>query len=190
MTCIDNRQMDININLLLIEPDVTKFVWLSDHLMHQLGLEKHSIACSSLPTRSPQFKFKQIWAIVDARVHAAIHQLNTITGIPNYQRAVAVCFVQISCFLFNPVLCNPYLELQLDEVDNNVGKSRRIIGGMMRKMDRNKWIIGLIIAVLVLAILVILYFKFVHQRIALHWTVAFYCNQDEEEGSCDFFLVS
>ncbi|NP_001130596.1 Vesicle transport v-SNARE 13 [Zea mays] len=50
----------------------------------------------------------------------------------------------------------------LDEVDNNVGKSRRTIGGMMRRMDRNKWIIGLIIAVLVLAILVILYFKFVH----------------------------
>ena len=106
--------------------------------------------------------FKQIWAIVDARVHAAIHQLNAITGIHNYQRAVAVCLVQISCFLFNPVLCDPYLELQLDEVDNNVGKSRRIIGGMMRRMDRNKWIIGLIIAVLVLAILVILYFKFVH----------------------------
>jgi vesicle transport through interaction with t-SNAREs protein 1 len=54
------------------------------------------------------------------------------------------------------------LALQLDEVDDNVSKSRRIIGGMMRRMDRNKWIIGLIVAVLVLAILVILYFKFVH----------------------------
>nr|CAB3477378.1 unnamed protein product [Digitaria exilis] len=52
--------------------------------------------------------------------------------------------------------------LGLDDVDDNIGKSRRIIGGMVRRMDRNKWIIGLIIAVLVLAILVILYFKFVH----------------------------
>ncbi|KAL6608138.1 hypothetical protein ACP70R_037683 [Stipagrostis hirtigluma subsp. patula] len=50
----------------------------------------------------------------------------------------------------------------LNTVDDNVGKSRRIIGAMARRMDRNKWIIGLIIAVLILAILVILYFKFVH----------------------------
>ena len=54
------------------------------------------------------------------------------------------------------------MALQLDDVDVNVGKSRRIIGGMVRRMYRNKWIIGLVIAVLVLAILVILYFKFVH----------------------------
>jgi len=60
------------------------------------------------------------------------------------------------------LLCNPYLALQLDDVDVNVDKSRRTIGGMVRRMDRNKWIIGLVIAVLVLAILVILYFKFVH----------------------------
>jgi len=50
----------------------------------------------------------------------------------------------------------------LDDVDVNVDKSRRTIGGMVRRMDRNKWIIGLVIAALVLAILVILYFKFVH----------------------------
>ena len=59
------------------------------------------------------------------------------------------------------LLCNPYLALQLDDVDVNVDKSRTI-GGMVRRMDRNKWIIGLVIAVLVLVILVILYFKFVH----------------------------
>ncbi|GJM94140.1 hypothetical protein PR202_ga10757 [Eleusine coracana subsp. coracana] len=50
----------------------------------------------------------------------------------------------------------------LHTVDDNLGKSRRIIGAMVRRMDRNKWIIGIIIALLVLAILVILYFKFVH----------------------------
>ncbi|EEE54816.1 hypothetical protein OsJ_02237 [Oryza sativa Japonica Group] len=50
----------------------------------------------------------------------------------------------------------------LDNVDDNIGKSRRIMGAMVRRMDRNKWIIGFIIALLVLVILVILYFKFVH----------------------------
>ncbi|XP_006644264.1 vesicle transport v-SNARE 13-like [Oryza brachyantha] len=50
----------------------------------------------------------------------------------------------------------------LDNVDDNIGKSRRIMGAMVRRMDRNKWIIGFIITLLVLAILVILYFKFVH----------------------------
>ncbi|XP_062202201.1 vesicle transport v-SNARE 13-like [Phragmites australis] len=50
----------------------------------------------------------------------------------------------------------------LHSVDDNIGKSRRIIGGMVRRMDRNKWIIGLIIALLLLAILVTLYFKFVY----------------------------
>ena len=64
--------------------------------------------------------------------------------------------------LFYVLFKSPYLSLQLDDVDVNVGKSRSIIGGMVRRMDRNKWIIGLIIAVLVLVILVILYFKFVH----------------------------
>jgi vesicle transport through interaction with t-SNAREs protein 1 len=55
-----------------------------------------------------------------------------------------------------------FFPLQLDNVDDNIGKSRRIMGAMVRRMDRNKWIIGFIIALLVLVILVILYFKFVH----------------------------
>ncbi|KAF7036654.1 hypothetical protein CFC21_047242 [Triticum aestivum] len=50
----------------------------------------------------------------------------------------------------------------LHDVDDNIGKSRKIMGAMVRRMDRNKWIIGLLIALLVLAILVVLYFKFVH----------------------------
>ena len=61
-----------------------------------------------------------------------------------------------------PLLFISLLVLQLHNVDDNIGKSRRIIGAMVRRMDRNKWIIGFIIALLVLAILVILYFKFVH----------------------------
>lgn len=50
----------------------------------------------------------------------------------------------------------------LHDVDDNIGKSRKIMGAMVRRMDRNKWIIGFLIALLVLAILVVLYFKFVH----------------------------
>ncbi|XP_008797896.2 vesicle transport v-SNARE 13-like [Phoenix dactylifera] len=50
----------------------------------------------------------------------------------------------------------------LHGVDDNVGKSRKILTAMSKRMDRNKWIIGGIIAVLVLAILLILYFKLFH----------------------------
>ncbi|KAG6506194.1 hypothetical protein ZIOFF_031512 [Zingiber officinale] len=50
----------------------------------------------------------------------------------------------------------------LHGVDDNIGKSRKILTSMSRRMDRNKWIIGGIIAALVFAILIILYFKLVH----------------------------
>ncbi|KAJ8750388.1 hypothetical protein K2173_014303 [Erythroxylum novogranatense] len=44
-------------------------------------------------------------------------------------------------------------------VDDNIGKSKKVLVNMTRRMNRNKWIIGLIIAVLVVAIILILYFK-------------------------------
>ncbi|CAN6467830.1 unnamed protein product [Victoria cruziana] len=47
----------------------------------------------------------------------------------------------------------------LHGVDDNIGKSRKILTAMSRRMDRNKWIIGAIIAVLVVAIILVLYFK-------------------------------
>ncbi|XP_074573027.1 vesicle transport v-SNARE 11-like [Curcuma longa] len=50
----------------------------------------------------------------------------------------------------------------LHGVDDNIGKSKKILTAMSRRMDRNKWIIGGIIAALVFAILIILYFKLVH----------------------------
>ncbi|KAG6502797.1 hypothetical protein ZIOFF_035085 [Zingiber officinale] len=53
-------------------------------------------------------------------------------------------------------------DLKLHGVDDNIGKSRKILTSMSRRMDRNKWIIGGIIAALVFAILIILYFKLVH----------------------------
>ncbi|RWW02058.1 hypothetical protein BHE74_00028891 [Ensete ventricosum] len=50
----------------------------------------------------------------------------------------------------------------LHGVDDHIGKSRKILTAMSKRMDRNKWIIGGIIVALVLAILLILYFKLRH----------------------------
>ncbi|XP_015883418.3 vesicle transport v-SNARE 13-like isoform X1 [Ziziphus jujuba] len=50
----------------------------------------------------------------------------------------------------------------LHGVDENVSKSKKILTAMSRRMSRNKWIIGSVIAALVLAILFILYYKLTH----------------------------
>ncbi|KAG4151142.1 hypothetical protein ERO13_D04G046600v2 [Gossypium hirsutum] len=47
----------------------------------------------------------------------------------------------------------------LHGVDDNIGKSKRILTNMSRRMSRNKWIVGIIISLLIIAIIVILYFK-------------------------------
>ncbi|KAK8268659.1 hypothetical protein V6Z11_D11G080600 [Gossypium hirsutum] len=47
----------------------------------------------------------------------------------------------------------------LHGVDDNIGKSKRILTAMSRRMNRNKWIIGIIIAVLIITIAAVLYFK-------------------------------
>ncbi|GJX02588.1 hypothetical protein Tco_0186501 [Tanacetum coccineum] len=47
----------------------------------------------------------------------------------------------------------------LHGVDDNISKSKKITTNMSRRMSRNKWIIGSIVAVLVLTIILILYFK-------------------------------
>nr|XP_027188600.1 vesicle transport v-SNARE 13-like isoform X2 [Cicer arietinum] len=47
----------------------------------------------------------------------------------------------------------------LHGVDDNVSKSKKILSNMSKRMNRNKCIISAIVAVLVLAILLILYFK-------------------------------
>ncbi|EXB38553.1 Vesicle transport v-SNARE 13 [Morus notabilis] len=50
----------------------------------------------------------------------------------------------------------------LHGVDDNIIKSKKVLTAMSRRMSRNKWIIGSIIAALVLAILFIIYFKLTH----------------------------
>ncbi|KAI3412418.1 V-SNARE domain-containing protein [Psidium guajava] len=47
----------------------------------------------------------------------------------------------------------------LHGVDDNIGKSKKILTTMSRRMSRNKWIIGSIITTLVVAIALVLYFK-------------------------------
>nr|KYP60400.1 Vesicle transport v-SNARE 13 [Cajanus cajan] len=47
----------------------------------------------------------------------------------------------------------------LHGVDDNIGKSKKILTNMSRRMNKNKWIIGGIVLVLVIAIVLILYFK-------------------------------
>ncbi|KAL5728934.1 Vesicle transport v-SNARE 11 [Ranunculus cassubicifolius] len=50
----------------------------------------------------------------------------------------------------------------LHGVDDVIGRSRKILTSMSRRMDRNKYMIGTIMAVLVIAIVLILYFKLRH----------------------------
>uniref|UniRef100_A0A6N2LEQ8 Vesicle transport v-SNARE N-terminal domain-containing protein n=1 Tax=Salix viminalis TaxID=40686 RepID=A0A6N2LEQ8_SALVM len=47
----------------------------------------------------------------------------------------------------------------LHGVDDNIGKSKRVLTAISRRMNRNKWVTGAIISVLVVAIILILYFK-------------------------------
>ncbi|KZV45641.1 hypothetical protein F511_02301 [Dorcoceras hygrometricum] len=44
-------------------------------------------------------------------------------------------------------------------VDDNISKSKKIMTNISRRMDRNKWVIGAIVAVLVIAVALVLYFK-------------------------------
>lgn len=50
----------------------------------------------------------------------------------------------------------------LHGVDENISKSKKVLTAISRRMSKNKWIIGSIIAALVLAILCIIYFKLTH----------------------------
>lgn len=51
---------------------------------------------------------------------------------------------------------------KLHGVDDAIDKSKRILNAMSKRMSRNKWIVGSVIVVLVLAIIFILYFKLAH----------------------------
>ncbi|WCJ25707.1 Vesicle transport v-SNARE family protein [Euphorbia peplus] len=47
----------------------------------------------------------------------------------------------------------------LHGVDDNIGKSKKVLTNMSRRMNRNKWIVAAVIAVLLVAIGLILYMK-------------------------------
>ncbi|KAK7354140.1 hypothetical protein VNO80_19598 [Phaseolus coccineus] len=50
----------------------------------------------------------------------------------------------------------------LHGVDDNISKSKKILSAMSRRMSRNKWIVGSLLTAMVLAIIIILYFKLTH----------------------------
>ncbi|KAK1357711.1 Vesicle transport v-SNARE 13 [Heracleum sosnowskyi] len=52
----------------------------------------------------------------------------------------------------------------LHGVDDNISRTKKLLTSMSRRMSRNKWIIGSIIVVLVLAIILILYYKLTRHR--------------------------
>ncbi|THU63379.1 hypothetical protein C4D60_Mb01t15150 [Musa balbisiana] len=56
----------------------------------------------------------------------------------------------------------PLLHAHLHGGDDNISKSKGIVRAMSRRMDRNKWTICGIIVALVLAVILILYFKLAH----------------------------
>jgi len=47
----------------------------------------------------------------------------------------------------------------LHGVDENIGRSKKILTAMSRRMSRNKYIVGFVIALVVFVIILILYFK-------------------------------
>lgn len=75
------------------------------------------------------------------------------------------------------ILIIPALGLQLHSVDDNVGKSRRILNSMTRRMSRNKWIMGSIIGVLILAIVLVIYVKVARwkSRCSVMIRLSFFC---------------
>lgn len=52
-----------------------------------------------------------------------------------------------------------FLVLQLHGVDDAIDKSKKILSTMSRRITRNKWIVASVIAALVFAIILILFFK-------------------------------
>lgn len=70
--------------------------------------------------------------------------------------------IEINMHNYVNAMISKFLPWQLHGVDDNISRSKKILTTMSRRMSRNKWIIGTIIVVLVLAILLVLYFKLAH----------------------------
>ncbi|KAI9170478.1 hypothetical protein LWI28_028622 [Acer negundo] len=51
---------------------------------------------------------------------------------------------------------------KLHELDDAIDKRKKVLTAMSRRMSRNKLIVGSIIAILVIAIIFVLYFKLFH----------------------------
>lgn len=90
------------------------------------------------------------------KVLVAHFKLLIITFFPSmYIQSFLYCVVDWWVLLYLSTL-------QLHGVDDAIDKSKKILGAMSKRMSRNKWIVGSVIAALVLAIIFILYFKLSH----------------------------
>ncbi|KAJ4835970.1 Vesicle transport v-SNARE 12 [Turnera subulata] len=57
---------------------------------------------------------------------------------------------------------SPSSILQLHGVDDAIDKSKKVLTAMSRRLSRNKWIVGSVIAALVVAIIFIILLKISH----------------------------
>ncbi|KAJ6983890.1 hypothetical protein NC653_026648 [Populus alba x Populus x berolinensis] len=55
-----------------------------------------------------------------------------------------------------------FFVILLHGVDDAIDKSKKVLTSMLRRMTRNKWIVGSVIAALVVAIIFIILFKISH----------------------------
>ncbi|KZV19655.1 vesicle transport v-SNARE 12 [Dorcoceras hygrometricum] len=51
---------------------------------------------------------------------------------------------------------------KLSDVDSAIDKSKKVLTSMSRRISRNKWIVGSVVAALIFAIILVLYLKIVH----------------------------
>uniref|UniRef100_A0A2P2K222 Uncharacterized protein MANES_05G106000 n=1 Tax=Rhizophora mucronata TaxID=61149 RepID=A0A2P2K222_RHIMU len=54
------------------------------------------------------------------------------------------------------------LLVQLHGIDDAIDKSKKVLSSMSRMITRNKWIVGLLVAALVVAIIIIILYKLYH----------------------------
>ena len=92
--------------------------------------------------------FKLLWHLYLTKISL---MFSSTLLIRSYIASIPLCL-----FVFHT---SDVLFFQLHGVDDNIGRSKKILTNMSRRMNKNKWIIISIIVVLVIAIALVLYFK-------------------------------
>ncbi|URD75528.1 Vesicle transport v-SNARE protein N-terminus [Musa troglodytarum] len=110
------------------------------------------------------FEFDQVSADQRARFLMSTERLNKSSGRIKQSIRTTLESEEVGVSVLQDLHQHgrPLLHAHLHGGDGNFSKSKRMLTAMSRRMDRNKWIIGGIIVALVLAIILILYFKLAH----------------------------